>query len=128
MSRRTGTALPKVGSPQVQQMAKEDPNYFSAYNICLLYEEEFAANANKQRHIRILGYLLLNAPNRAVRSEVTRCIHSRQDDSDLVNFGALFERHVILPCEIWILIHPLASCTLTYLFSFSALSSNEVQR
>jgi len=94
---RTGTALPKANTLPVQQMANEDPNYLSAYNICLLHEEELAANANKLRCIRILGYLLLNAPNRAVRSEINRCIHSRQDDSELVDFGALFERHVILP-------------------------------
>jgi len=96
---RPSIALPKADSLKIQQMANEDPNYLSAYNICLQCEEQFAGKENKLRYIRILGYLLLNAPNRAVRSEVTRCIHSRQDDSDVVDLGSFFERYFILPCE-----------------------------
>ena len=78
-----------------------------------------AGNENKLRYIRILGYLLLNAPNRAVRSEVTRCIHSRQDDSDLVDLGSFFERYFILPCEFPGTI--LAVCMLICSLSFPVL-------
>ncbi|KAH9955484.1 hypothetical protein BC827DRAFT_1236685 [Russula dissimulans] len=98
-SRSTSTTLPKTDSPQVQQMADEDPNYLSAYHICLQYETklELAADENKLRHLRILAFLLLNAPHRGVRSEVARSIHSRKDDRDLVSFGALLERYLLLP-------------------------------
>ena len=93
------TPLPEVSSPQVQRIADEDPNYLSAYNICLKYEKELAAFKNNLRFVRILGFLLLHAPNRAVRSEVAKCIHSRNESSDLTDVGAFFERNVILPCE-----------------------------
>ena len=92
------SALPKTDSPQVQDMAKEDANYLSAYEVCLQYEES-ATNANQLRHVRILGFLLLNAPSRGVRSEVTKCIHSRKDDAGLFHLGAFFERYFIVPCE-----------------------------
>ncbi|KAH9955466.1 hypothetical protein BC827DRAFT_1347593 [Russula dissimulans] len=95
--KRTITALPQTDSPQVQQMANQDPNYLSAYNVCLRCEEQFAANENKIRYIRILGYLLLHAPDRVVRSEVTRCIHSCQSDDDLATLGSFFELYFILP-------------------------------
>ncbi|KAH0834655.1 hypothetical protein J3R83DRAFT_10165 [Lanmaoa asiatica] len=75
------------------------PNHLSAYRICLKYEQEHAAFRNKLRHVRILGFLLLHALNRGVRSEVAKCIHSCKDSSDLTDFGAFFERNVILPCE-----------------------------
>ncbi|KAH0836916.1 hypothetical protein J3R83DRAFT_8733 [Lanmaoa asiatica] len=91
------THLPEVNSPQVQRIADEDPNYLSAYNICLKYELELAGLEDKQRFVRILGFLLLHAPNRGVRAEVAKCIHSRKDSSDLTDIGAFFERNVILP-------------------------------
>lgn len=97
--RAMSTSLPEVHSPQVQRIADEDPNYLSAYNICLKYEKEFAAFKDKLRSVRILGFLLLHAPSRGVRSEVTKCIHSRQDSSNLTGVGAFFERYVIWPCE-----------------------------
>jgi len=100
-------------------MANEDPNYLSAYNICLQCEEEFTGNENKLRHIRILGYLVLNAPDRTVRSEVTRFIHARQDDSDLVDFGSSFEHYFILPCEFFCTI--LTVCMLIYPPSFPVM-------
>jgi hypothetical protein len=93
------TPLPKVDSrhsPDVK-LILSDPDDLSAYNICLNYEEELAAFKDKLRHVRILGFLLLHAPNRGVRSEVTKCIHSRKDSSDLTDVGAFFERNVILP-------------------------------
>ncbi|KAH9955465.1 hypothetical protein BC827DRAFT_1236577 [Russula dissimulans] len=52
---------------------------------------------DNRRYIRILGYLLLYAPDPAVCSEVTRCIQSRQDDGDLANLGSFFELYFILP-------------------------------
>ena len=70
-----------------------------AYLLCLKCEKEFATIAGKLRSVRILGFLLLNAPNQDVRIEVTKCILSCKDDSDLVNLGSFFERSVILPCE-----------------------------
>ena len=92
------SALPKTDSPQVQDMTKEDDDYLSAYNVCLQYEAS-ATNANQLRHVRILGFLLLNAPSSGIRSEVTNCIHSRKDDAGLFDLGVCFERHFIVPCE-----------------------------
>jgi len=118
--RRPSAALLKADSLRVQQMANEDPNYLSAYDICLRCEEQFAADENKLRYIRILGYLLLNAPDRAVRSEVTRCIHSRrQDDSDLANLGFFFERYFAF--------YPVSSHSL-YANLSTIFSSPEAQR
>ncbi|KAF8550034.1 hypothetical protein OG21DRAFT_1420364 [Imleria badia] len=91
------TPLPKVNSPEVQRITNEDSDNLSAYNICLDYEEELAASKDKLRYVRILGFLLLHAPNRGVRSEVTKCILSRKQSSDLTDVGAFFERTVILP-------------------------------
>ncbi|KAG6371938.1 hypothetical protein JVT61DRAFT_8949 [Boletus reticuloceps] len=119
------TPLPKVDSPEVQHIADKDPDNLSAYNICLNYEEELAAFKDKLCYVRILGFLLLHAPNRGVRSEVTKCIHSRKHwhSSDLADVGAFFERNVIVPCEFSI-------CHLHSLHAnlSSVLSSQEVQR
>jgi hypothetical protein len=60
--------------------------------------------------VRILGFLLLNEPNRDVHIEVTKCILSCEDDSDLVNLGSFFERYVILPCEFFVCHSPLPAC------------------
>lgn len=117
------TPLPKVDSPEVQRIADEDSGDLSAYNICLDYEEELAAFEDKLRYVRILGFLLLHAPNQGVRSEVTKCIHSRKPSSDLTDVGAFFERNVILPCGFSVchLHSPHANLS-------SVLSSQEVQR
>ena len=92
--------LPKVGSPELQRIADEDPDSLSVYNICLNYEEELAASKdnNKLRHVRILGFLMLHAPNPGVRSEIAKYIHSRRPGSNVTDVGAFFERNVILPC------------------------------
>ena len=116
------TPLPKVDSPEVK-LILSDSNNLSVYNICLNYEEELAAFKNKLRYVRILGFLLLHAPNRGVRSEVTKCIHSCKDGSDLTDVGAFFERNVILPCEFSICHRHSLHANLS-----SVLSSQEVQR
>jgi len=92
-------ALPAIEDPQVQRMASEDAK---AYLVCLEYEKEFATIAGKLRCVRVLGFLLLYAPNRDVRIEVTKCILSCEDDNDLVNLDSFFERYVILPCEFFV--------------------------
>ncbi|KAI9436374.1 hypothetical protein F5148DRAFT_1380312 [Russula earlei] len=91
------TALPNIDSPLVKYIANEDPNYLSAYNVCLDHEEKLAAYENKLRYVRILGFLLLYAPNRAVRHEVVKCIHSRRNESDLTDVGQFFECYLIMP-------------------------------
>ncbi|KAF8437264.1 hypothetical protein L210DRAFT_3406198, partial [Boletus edulis BED1] len=48
-------------------------------------------------YVRIIGFLLLHTPNRGVRSEVTKSVHSCKHSSDLADFGAFFERNVIVP-------------------------------
>ncbi|KAI9507875.1 hypothetical protein F5148DRAFT_980748, partial [Russula earlei] len=48
-------------------------------------------------YVRILGFLLLYAPNRAVRHEVVKCIHSRRNESDLTDVGQFFECYLIMP-------------------------------
>ena len=90
-------ALPKTDSPQVQEMAEQDANYLNAYNVCLEHESS-TTNANQLRYVRILGFLLLNAPSRGIRSEVAKCIHSYDNDPGLFDLGAFFERYFILPC------------------------------
>ncbi|KAF8138929.1 hypothetical protein EV363DRAFT_553096 [Boletus edulis] len=91
------TPLPKLDSPEVQRIADEDSDNLSAYKICLDYEEELATFKDKLRYVRIIGFLLLHTPNRGVRSEVTKSIHSCKRSSDLADFGAFFERNVIVP-------------------------------
>ncbi|KAF5388374.1 hypothetical protein D9615_000746 [Tricholomella constricta] len=88
--------LPALDDPQAQRIVNEASDV-KAYLICLEYEKEFTAIAGKLRCVRILGFLLLNAPNQDVRMEVTKCILSCKDESDLVNLGSFFERYVILP-------------------------------
>ena len=92
-------ALPETSSSQVKGMADQDANYLRAYNVCLQYEKS-ATNADELRFVRILGFLLLNAPSRGIRSEVTKCIHSRRDDAGLFDFGAFIERYLIVPCGL----------------------------
>ena len=91
-------ALPTLDDPQVQRIVNE-ANDVKAYLLCLEYETEFIAIAGKLRCVRILGFLLLNAPNQYVRMEVTKSILSCKDESDFVNLGSFFERYVILPCQ-----------------------------
>jgi hypothetical protein len=99
------TPLPKSDSAEVHRIASESPNYLSAYNVCLQHEEDLAKFENKLRHVRILGFLLLNAPNRGIRHEVTLCIHSCKNSSDLLTgLGAFFELYLILPCEFSVLL------------------------
>ncbi|KAH9969159.1 hypothetical protein BC827DRAFT_318865 [Russula dissimulans] len=95
---RTGISLPKTDSLQVQQMANEDPNYLTVYNLCLRCENQFAADENKLCCIRLLGYLLLNAPNQSIRSELTRCIQSCQDDNNLSDLGSFCRLYFVFPC------------------------------
>ena len=93
------TPLPKVCSPEVQRIADEDPDSLSVYNSCLNYEE-LAASKDKDKlcHVRILGFLMLHAPNPGVRSEIAKYIHSRKPGNNVTDVGAFFERNVILPC------------------------------
>ncbi|KAI0286330.1 hypothetical protein BC826DRAFT_1049117 [Russula brevipes] len=92
--------LPKSNSAQVQHIADESPNYLSAYNVCLQHEEDLAKFENKLRHVRILRFLLLNAPNRSIHHEVTLCIHSCNNSSDLLTgLDAFFELYLILPLK-----------------------------
>jgi hypothetical protein len=78
-------------------MADQNPNYLSAYNACIQFEVT-ATNENELRWVRILGFLLLNAPNRAIRDEVTKSIHSRRDDGGIYTFGEFIEQRFIAVC------------------------------
>jgi hypothetical protein len=89
------TPLPPATSSQVQALSEYE---LSAYNICLLFENQLAT-VQSVRFVRLLGYLLLCAPNRSVRSEVAKCIHSRSNQSDLTDIGRSFESYVIVACE-----------------------------
>jgi hypothetical protein len=95
---RTGIPLPKTDSLQVQQMANEDPSYLTAYNLCLQCEDQFVADENKLCCIRLLGYLLLSAPNQSICSELTRCIQSCQNDNNLSDLGSFFRLYFVSPC------------------------------
>ncbi|EKM77895.1 hypothetical protein AGABI1DRAFT_129688 [Agaricus bisporus var. burnettii JB137-S8] len=88
------TPLPKADSDQVQRFACDEPDSLSAYQVCLKFEEQLGTTENV-RLVRILGYLLLYAPNRAVRDEVAKCIHSHRQKSDLMELGSFFECNVI---------------------------------
>ena len=114
--------LPAIDDLQVQCLVNEADN-IKAYLLYLDYEKEHTTVAD-QRCVRILGFLLLNAPNQDVRMEVTKCILSCKDGRDLVNFGSFFERYVILPCELS-LPFSLPGCQVNV---SSFLSSQEVQR
>jgi hypothetical protein len=109
--------LPTIDDPQVQHMSNEDAK---AYHVCLTYEKEYATIASKLRCVRILGFLLLNAPNQDVRIEVTKSILSCGDGGELVDLGSFLERNVILPCELLVLCLPLS-------LIYSVLSSYEVR-
>jgi hypothetical protein len=86
--------------------------------------------ASKLRCVRILGFLLLNAPNQDVRIEVTKSILSCEDGSELVDLGSFFERYVILPCEL-VLCLPLThipSCPVTRYEVRTPISSEHSSR
>ncbi len=118
-------ALPETDSPLVQSMADQHADFLGAYNVCLEYEKEVATDADKLRYVRILGFLLLHAPSYAVRTEVTRYIHSRGDDNVLAELGAFFERNVIVPREFLRL--PLAFPTCQSIFRLIQSRSTEVE-
>ena len=118
-------ALPETDSPLVQSMADQHADFLGAYNVCLEYEKEVATDADKLRYVRILGFLLLHAPSYAVRTEVTRYIHSRGDDNVLAELGAFFERNVIVPCEFLRL--PLAFPTCQSIFRLIQSRSTGVE-
>jgi hypothetical protein len=92
-----GTPLPNSDCDEVQILARDNPESLNAYGTCLNFEERLA-ETEKVRFVRILGYLLLYAPNWAVRNEVAQCIHLHKNQGELVDLGACFERNVILPC------------------------------
>ncbi|XP_006458932.1 hypothetical protein AGABI2DRAFT_115898 [Agaricus bisporus var. bisporus H97] len=94
-----GTPLPKATSPKVQRFTQdESTSTLSAYTTCLQFEQQLATTA-QVRLVRILGYLLLYAPNRDVRSEVANCIHSCKEQSNLTDIGSFFEVYVITPLK-----------------------------
>ena len=84
-------------------MGNQCPDHLSAYNVCLDYEQAFAAKLNQQRNIRTLGYLLLLCPEdvtAGVRAEVSKSIHSCENKEDVAALGAFFELYLIKPCEL----------------------------
>jgi hypothetical protein len=119
------SALPNASSPHVQEMADQDANYLDAYSVCLQCEQS-ATNANQLRYVRILGFLLLNAPSREIRSEVTMCIHSCKDSADLFDFGASIEQYLIVPCGFSVC-HS-TFCTSICLASFQSGSTKDERR
>jgi hypothetical protein len=94
-----GTPLPPPTSPEVAAWAEDELNTFSAYNVCLEYESTLTASEDRVRLVRLLGYLLVYAPRRTIRSKVAHWIHSRKPGSDLADLGEFFETHVIVACE-----------------------------
>ncbi|KAF7773453.1 hypothetical protein Agabi119p4_5620 [Agaricus bisporus var. burnettii] len=93
------TSLPKATSPEVRIFTQDEPtSTLSAYTTCLQFEQQLATTA-QVRLVRILGYLLLYAPNRDVRSEVANCIHSCKEQSNLTDIGSFFEVYVITPLK-----------------------------
>ena len=95
--------LPKANDSQVQQMVDQCPNYLSAYNVCLDCEWAFAKDSTKQRHVRVLGYLMLNVIGDAstgVRTEISRSIHSCKDNEAVAELGSFFELYFITPREL----------------------------
>jgi hypothetical protein len=94
-----GTPLPPATSPEVTAWAEYEPSTLSAYYVCLEYESKLATSEDRVRLMRLLGYLLLHAPRRTIRSEVATWIHLRKPGSDLTDPGFSFESHVIVACE-----------------------------
>ncbi|XP_006458873.1 hypothetical protein AGABI2DRAFT_191014 [Agaricus bisporus var. bisporus H97] len=90
------TPLPKPDSDEVQRFAYGEPNLLNAYQVCLDFEEQLALT-EKVRLVRILGYLLLYAPNLSVCNEIAQSIHSCKDQSAFTDLGAFFEINIIKP-------------------------------
>jgi len=75
------------------------PRFQDAYEVCLMYESQLAAEDDR-RWIRILGYLLLYAHKEGARIYLANTIMYIKDEPGLlVKLGQLIEQHVILPCE-----------------------------
>ena len=92
--------LPQANDPRVQQLGNQ---HLSAYDVCLDYEQAFAAKLNQQRNVRTLGYLLLLCPEdvaTGVRAEVSESIHSCKNKEDVAALGASFELYLIKPREL----------------------------
>lgn len=94
------TPLPKPDSDEVQRFAYGEPNLLNAYQVCLDFEEQLALT-EKVRLVRILGYLLLYAPNLSVCNEIAQSIHSCKDQSAFTDLGAFFEINIIKPCKLF---------------------------
>jgi hypothetical protein len=94
-----GTPLPPPTSPDVAAWAEYEPGTLKAYSACLEYESKLVTSEDRVRLVRLLGYLLLYAPRRTIRSKVANWIHSRKPGSDLADLGEFFETHVIVACE-----------------------------
>ena len=93
------TPLPEPEALEVQDNFQSDPNLLKAYNICYILQQESQTNVRDTRYSRILGHLLLHAPNRSVREEVSKCISSCSDNETLLSLGEFFQTHVLVPCE-----------------------------
>ncbi|KAK7037503.1 hypothetical protein VNI00_010995 [Paramarasmius palmivorus] len=85
------TALPKATETQLTG------NVLSAYNVCLELEEIAEDKTEKERiQARVLGYLIIHAPNAV--SELLRVIHSCNNEPDkLFKLGECFINYFIRP-------------------------------
>ena len=93
-----GTPLPPSTS-QIVQKRLSASGVLGAYNVCLGYQEQHAEDETKSRHVRVLGYMLLEAPQATLQSEVTREIHSCTTAVEFVALGAFYEEHFLFACK-----------------------------
>lgn len=88
--------LPPENSDELKTLS---PNELSAYIVCLTFQEQVAEETNII-HARLLGYLILHAPNQIARSEMVRAIHSCEGDfGRLSELGQLYINCFIRACK-----------------------------
>ena len=93
--------LPPANNSEAAQLG---PNALSAYKVCLAFQQKFTEEI-LIIHARILGYLILHAPNLNVRHEIVKEIHSCNNDFELLSkLGQSFIDYYICPCKYSIVI------------------------
>lgn len=75
------------------------PNELSAYTTVYNFQQQVHGDKSKVIRARVLGYLLLLAPNDVVRAEVVQTIVSCRSDQALYDLGDTYIDFFIRPCK-----------------------------
>lgn len=88
--------LPLASSPEAMQLGSSE---LSAYRVCLDFQEN-VTEPTRIIYARVLGYLILYAPNQSARAEITKVIHSCSHGFEaLSELGQSFLDYYIRPCK-----------------------------